>query len=177
MTPTKTAAAVCAVAALAALTTSCTDEKESGIIAVDPSDYESTMYPGTYLWTYTTADGGHQDCTAFPARDGYSAGVRCFAKFPDGTPEVANDVFTGPPNVITLNDDGSKISIDEGGPEQGKELPGFHRITIGDYSCGGMSPNGISCSGPAGRFVIKDGEVTQTGTVIAQETVTVTPTP
>ncbi len=164
----KSLIAAAAVAAIILPTTACgSDERLSGIIAVNPADYESAMYPGTYVWSYAAADATERVCTAFGERDGRSAGISCSAQFPADTPPVANGVFTGPPNTVTLTDAGVQIGIDEGGPERPKLLPGHHHISIGGFFCTAASPTGISCAGPVAGFSIEDGRVTQSGTVLA----------
>ncbi|AVL98950.1 hypothetical protein C6V83_00275 [Gordonia iterans] len=138
-----------------------TAEPGSGIVDVDPAEYEAPGYPGFYTWKYNQGDG-EQICSLSPAHSGTSpASVVCFGEYPAGTPDVQNGPFTGPPNSVVLTVEGVQPSLNEGGPATPRSMPANHRISAYGLTCTTLTPNGVECVGPAASFRIDDGIVTE----------------
>ncbi|MFC0315673.1 LppP/LprE family lipoprotein [Gordonia phosphorivorans] len=128
----------------------------STITEVAPADFATPGAAGYYRWKYGTG----KECAASPA------GIWCSVTFPPGTPDVRNDVFTGPPNSIHLTAAGTRATITEGGPPGAQTLPVNSRITIDGLSCTAVT-DGIDCDGPDGGFTFIDGTLTRRGTELA----------
>ncbi|MFT3660904.1 MAG: hypothetical protein QM809_05765 [Gordonia sp. (in: high G+C Gram-positive bacteria)] len=126
------------------------------IADVDPADYAQPGIDDYYWWT--NPDG--RACAAS------STGVYCSVIFPDGTPEVSTDGFSGPPNSIRLTVDGTEARIGESGRPGAPALEAGYRIQFGDLSCTAAA-DGVACEGPGGGFSFLGGVLTRYGTEIS----------
>ncbi|MFL0278259.1 serine/threonine-protein kinase [Mycobacterium sp. SMC-19] len=135
------------------------------IIDVDPTEYESSEYPGLYRWVYARTPY-YRDCGIFPLamKSTEPEGLSCSVAFPAGTPEVSNPPFSGPPNEIQIRlPDGPTNAISEGGPQTAKALLPNHRITVGPFSCTALHGGGIDCEAPTGGFSFANEVLTARG--------------
>jgi hypothetical protein len=149
---TSTVAGSATVSSLAASST-------ATVVDVDPADYQQSGQPGYYHWSYGTSP--LRECAIYPGENGAPT-LLCAATFPPGTPDMTNDVFTGPPNSVVLA--GEKVENylqPEWGPTTPKPLPVGHRITVSGLSCTTLAEDSTECHSLAAGFRIEAGAVVE----------------
>lgn len=125
---------------------------------VDPAAYATAGSPGYYRWAY--AHNPLRECALGPAVAGLAQRITCSAPYPADAAAIQVDVFSGPPNAITLTASGTEPTIVEGGPTPAADLPANSRITFGDLSCTALPNDGITCESPDASFSVVNGVLT-----------------
>ncbi|RPA59073.1 hypothetical protein EF294_14780 [Gordonia oryzae] len=129
------------------------------VVDVDAADYQGSGQAGYYHWSYGTSP--LRECAIYPGENGAPT-LSCAATFAPGTPDMANDVFTGPPNSVTLSGERVENYLQpEWGPTAPTPLPVGHRITVSGLSCTTLAEASTECHSSAAGFRIAAGAVVE----------------
>ncbi|OPX17067.1 hypothetical protein B1964_01560 [Gordonia sp. i37] len=129
------------------------------VVDVDAADYQRSGQAGYYHWSYGTSP--LRECAIYPGENGAPT-LLCAATFAPGTPDMTNDVFTGPPNSVTLSGERVENYLQpEWGPAAPKPLPVGRRITVSGLSCTTLAEASTECHSSAAGFRIAAGAVVE----------------